>query len=228
MLTGKTVINGLFGDKPNPADKAMPYLDQAKGLYDPYAQQGQAAYNQLNPLYGQMGQDPAAFLENLMKNYEPSRGYQLQRDEGMRALGNSAAAGGMRGSMQDMVNESRLTDNLMGNDMQQWLQNVLGIQGAGMQGLQGFYNTGYDATNNLANIFGQQGNLAYNRQNYENANDPLNNLAKLGGTFAGGMFGTSGMGNMMSGMGGGGYGGDMSQMFGNMPRQGTTLGSSFF
>lgn len=176
---------------PSPMSAANPYFDRAYGLYDPYQQQGQAAYNQLNPQLGQMSSDPAAFLENLMKSYTASRGYGMKRDEMLRAAGNSAAAGGMRGSPSDMQNEAQLTDMLMGEDMQQWLQNVLGIQGAGMQGLGHFYDTGAGATSDMANILGTQGSMAFQNQAQKNKNssDLWRNFARLGTTAAGGIGG---------------------------------------
>lgn len=183
----------LSGGK-NPAEAAAPYLDQIPGIanqyYSPYTQQGQQAYNTLQPQFSNMSTDPAAFLEHIMQNYEPSRGYQLKRDEGLRTASNTAAAGGMRGSMQDIGNESRLDDYLMSDDMQQWLQNVLGIQGAGMQGEQGFYNTGYDATKNLesdlANAMAQKANLEFYGQKDRNQsnNDLFSGIAKGIGAIA--------------------------------------------
>lgn len=166
----------FIGGGRNPADAAMPYFDQIPGMlqqnYNPYIQRGTTAYGAMAPQYNQMSTDPAAFLESIMGKYEPSKGYQLKLDEGMRAAGNSAAAGGMRGSMQDIQNESRLASSLMGDDMQQWLNNVLGLHTRGLQGQQGLYNTGYDATRNMtgdmANVMGTQGSLAFQGQANKN------------------------------------------------------------
>ncbi len=171
-------LSSLFKGGKNPADAAMPYLNQIPGVghnaYDPYIQEGQNAYNQMQGPISQMTQDPAAFLEKIMGSYEPSKGYQLRRDEALRAAGNTAAAGGMRGSMQDIESESRLTDSLLGEDMQQWLNNVLGLQTQGLQGQQVFYNSGLQSSGNLADLLGgalnQKAGLAFQGQAQKNAN----------------------------------------------------------
>ncbi len=203
--------------KYDPASKAMPYLNQAQDQYLPYQQQGQAAYNQLNPVYSQMTQDPAAYLEQLMGGYEPSKTYQTHRDEALNAIGNTAAAGGMRGSPQDIINSTRLSDSLLGSDMQQWLQNVMGLQGMGLQGQQHFYDTGVGATSDIANILGSKGGLSFQSQSQQNqrAMDLLNSLIKGGTSIAGGMAG--GGAGAASSMGGG------SEFLASNPRAGMSF-----
>src|ERR1700733_2066781 len=132
-------LSDFFKGGKNPADAAMPYLNQIPGMekqyYDPFINQGREAGNTLAPQFNQISQDPAAFLESIMGKYQPHRPYQLRNEEALRTAGNTAAAGGIRGGLSDIKNESRISDALLGQDMQQWLQNVLGIQGAGQQGL---------------------------------------------------------------------------------------------
>jgi hypothetical protein len=195
----------------NPADAAMPYLDMARQGYDPYVQQGQEAYGKLNPLFSQMGQDPAAYLEKLMGGYQQSPAYQKQFEEMSRAAGNTAAAGGMRGSLSDIQNEADISRSLMGQDMQQWLQNVLGIQGTGLQGLGNFYEKGYGATSDIGNILNSQGSLAFQGQAQKNKsmNDLISGLLSAVGTIGGGIFGgpvggAAGgtLGKLLAGLGG--------------------------
>ena len=188
-------LSDFFSGGKNPADAAMPYLNQipgmAKGYYEPYINKGNEAYNIFNPELNQMTSDPAAFLEKLMKGYEPSRGYQLQRDEALKAAGNSAAAGGMRGSSNDISNEARIADTLQGEDMQKWLQNVLGIQTRGQEGEQSLYNQGYNASNalssDLSNVLGTQASLAFQGQANQNQSrsDLLSGLIKALGSVGG-------------------------------------------
>jgi hypothetical protein len=197
-------LSDFFKGGKNPADAAMPYLNQIpgmeKGYYDPYIQQGNQASNTLNPQLQQMGGDPTAFLEKIMKGYEPSKAYQLRRDETQQAAGNSAAAGGMRGSINDITNQARLTDSLLGDDMQQWLNNVLGIQKEGNQGLQHQFDTGYDASKSLSgdlsNVLGTQAGLAFQGQANQNQShsDLLSGLLKALGGVAG--FGLPGGGTI--------------------------------
>lgn len=185
-------LSNLFKGGKNPADAAMPYLNQIAPMeqanYYPFITRGDIAYQGLRGPYDKMSTDPAGFLEEILKGYEPSRAYGLKRDEMERAAGNTAAAGGMRGSLQDITNESRIADSLLGEDMQQWLQNVLGIQGRGLEGEQHLYDTGFDATKSMtgdiANVLGTQGSLAFQGQANKNRSqsDLLSGIVKaLGG-----------------------------------------------
>lgn len=187
------LVSSFSGGGNSPSNSAMPYLDQAentlKQYYDPYIQQGQQAYNTVNPQLTGMASNPTEFLNALMKSYQPSQAYQLKRDEMSRAAGNTAAAGGQRGSQYDINQQVRLDDILMGEDMQKWLQNVLGIQNTGLSGMSNFYNTGYDASKSLSgdlsNILGTKSQLAFQgqRENNQQQNDILGGL--LGGFGAG-------------------------------------------
>lgn len=171
----------------DPAKKAMPYLEEAKGLYDPYMQQGQQAGNELYPDYSNMMKDPGAYLESLMQGYEPSTAYQQKFGAMSQAAGNTAAAGGMRGSLGDIQNQAGLSQSLMGEDMQQWLQNVMGIKGAGLQGLGNFYEKGYGATSDKANILGSQGGLQFQSQSQQNKalQELISSLLNFGGKAVG-------------------------------------------
>lgn len=169
-------LSDFFKGGKNPADAAMPYLNQIPGMekqyYDPFINYGKEAGNTLAPQFNQMSTNPSDFLEGLLKHYEPSKAYQLRNEEALRAAGNTAAAGGMRGSLGDIKNESRISDALLGQDMQQWLQNILNIQGLGQQGLGHQFDTGYDASKSLSgdlsNVLGTQAGLAFQGQANKN------------------------------------------------------------
>lgn len=188
-------LSDFFKGGKNPADAAMPYLNEIPGMehkaYDPYIGYGKDAATTMNPIFSQMGKDPVAFLENIMKGYEPSKSYQLREEEASRAAGNTAAAGGMRGSLSDIKNQARIADSLLGEDMQQWLQNVMGIQTEGLTGLNHFFDTGFDATKgltgDLANVLGTKAQLAFQGQANQNQSrsDLLSGLVKALGSVAG-------------------------------------------
>jgi hypothetical protein len=210
----------IFTKQGNPSDAAMPYLNKIPGVlndtYGDYMKQGQAEYPQLSSEYNSMGSDPAAYLESIMKNYKPSAGYQFKQDQMLKAAGNSAAAGGTRGSINDIQNEGHLTDMLMGDDMQNWLNNVLGIQQQGMGGQQHLYDTGYGATQNyasdLSNLYGTQAQSAYNGVASRNAANQ---------DFLSGLFGTAG--GVIGSIYGGSAGGKAGKIAGN--NLGRTAGS---
>lgn len=162
----------------------MGYLNQipgmAQGYLNPYTEEGRKAYNSLldqysntsttNPNqfpaeYGQMARDPNAFVNNLMKGYEPSRGYNYKQNQMLGAARNSAASGGFAGTQYDQGYQSELIRDLLGSDMAEYLTNVMGIQNKGLAGeegrldsrgraLTGMVNMGGNAAHDLANILG--------------------------------------------------------------------------
>jgi|SRR6185503_597746 len=178
----------------NPADKANEYLSQipgvSHGVYDPYIGRGNQAGDILSKRFGEMSNDPMAFINKIMQGYNQSDAYKFKADELGRAMGNSAAAGGMRGSFQDQENQAKLVQGLMGEDMQQWLQNVLGVNAQGLSGEQGLYGTGFNASSNLENTLasnlGAQGQYAYAGQAGQNQNraNMLSNILKGVGAVA--------------------------------------------
>ena len=195
-------LSDFFKGGENPANAAMPYLNQIPGMekqyYDPFINQGREASNTLTPQFNQKTTNPAEFLEAIMKKYQPSRSYQLRNEEALRTAGNTAAAGGMRGSLGDIKNESRITDVLLGDDMQKWLNNVLGLQDQGEKGLGHEFDTGYDAskslTGDLSNVLGTQATLGFQGQANQNRSksDQLSAILQaigVGGSIGGSLLG---------------------------------------
>lgn len=158
----------LFGK--NAADVAMPYYQQASQGYSPYMQQGQQAGKEVSDLYHGMTSDPTGHLNSMLGQYQESPEYQRKLQEALRAAGNSAAAGGMRGSYQDMQGAAGIASSMADEDMQNWLKNVLGIEQFGAEGQSHISDMGYNAQNQYANALMNQGNLAYGGQQQQNAN----------------------------------------------------------
>jgi hypothetical protein len=83
----------------------------------------------------------------------------------------------MRGTAQDQMQQQQITQGLLGNDMQQYLSNALGVQQGGLQGEQGLYGMGFNASqglgSDLMNVLGQQGGMAYNQGRDQNASSGL-------------------------------------------------------
>jgi hypothetical protein len=173
----------------NPAEKAQPYFNQipqvAQQAYNPYIQQGQQAEQGLPNYYQELTHNPMDYYNRILEGYKPSKGYDLQSQQMMRAAEGAAASGGFLGTPADQADRAALIQSLLGNDMQQYIQNIRGIQGEGAQGLQAYGNRGYGATQNLANLetnnLASQGTLAY--QGQANKNNQLQQLisALLGG-----------------------------------------------
>lgn len=207
-------LDKLFGLK-DPQEEATPYLEQLPGIahqtYDPYVQAGQQAQAGLAPQYQSMAQDPAQFYEKLLSQYKPSRSYQQQLQEATRAAGASAAAGGMRGSQQDIQNAAQIASTLSGEDMQRWLRNITGLMGTGMEGQERLAGRGFEASKGLGSdimgITGQRAGLAFQgaRESNQRIADLIKALTSGGAFVAGTPTGTPGAPSTL--------GADMFKMF---------------
>jgi hypothetical protein len=211
-----SILSKLFGGK-NPADAAMPYLNQIPGVghdaYDPYIGAGQTAGQNTQNQYEGLMNDPTGFINKLMQGYNTSEGYQFSKDQLTKEMGNTAASGGFAGTSYDQQQQGAGIQGLLSKDMQQFLSNALGVYGTGLQGEQGIADKGYDASGKLADILGgslnQQGGLAFQGQSQQNANKTsmINSLVKALGMAAGGAA-TGGMGGIFAGgLGSGMFGG---------------------
>jgi hypothetical protein len=204
---GGSIGAGIAGKPkagPNPANSAMPYLNQIPGVgqqyYNPYIQQGQRQGNMLEDQFSRMSQDPTAFLNALTQGYKPSEGYGFKRDLLSKELGNTAAAGGYSGTENHQLQQGELINGLLNTDMQQYLNNILGIQGAGQQGAQQQALQGFQASGNLADYLGnnlnQQASLGYHGQAQQNSNRLSGNNALMNflGRAGGSLLGAAGEG----------------------------------
>lgn len=208
-----SILDSIFGKRSNPMDEANKYLGQIPGtgheFYDPYINQGRGASNRLGSEYENMLNDPTGFIDNIMKNYKTSEGYNFQKDQLTKELGNTAAAGGIAGTPLDQMNQGKGIQGLLSQDMQQYLQNALGIHTQGLGGEEGIANKGFGASGSLADLLGnalnQQGGLAFqnSQQNNSNRSAMISALVKaLGG--AAGAFGNPFGGGLAGPMSGGG------------------------
>ena len=204
---------GHGGGGSNPAEAGTPYYNQAKEAigegYNKYIGQGDEAYKVLSDIFKQYTSNPEEVINKIMGNYKPSEGYQYKLNQGLNTARNAAAAGGYVGNPDDIGHQVDIEGRLMSDDMQQWLNNVLGIKNQGIAGQGEFYNKGYQAStgkaSDLANIFGTEATNAISgareqKTQQQKLFDALIGLTGLGG---GGGFG----GGAFSGGGGGGSGG---------------------
>lgn len=114
-----------------------------------YAQAGNEALEQQMALLGLRG--GKAMESAFMKN--PAQAFaQKQMEQSL--LRNQAATGGLRGSgVQKEL--AQLTSGLTNQNIQQQLAQLGQISGRGQQASTGLYNTGYDAAQGVASIYGQ-------------------------------------------------------------------------
>ena len=194
----------------NPANAAQPYLQQIPGVghqyYDPYIQQGQQAGQTLQSEYGKQ-LDPTTFLNELQKGYKPSESYQFRKDDLMKEMAAVAGQGGYAGTPMAQRQYGEQANRILSEDQQQYLQNALGIYGQGISGEQDFYNKGYGASGNMADLLGgalnQQGGLAFQGQSQQNTNRQalIRALAQALGLGAGAAMNPAGAGaNVLGGI----------------------------
>lgn len=164
----------LFGNNKNPYDSASEYFNQIpeklENAYNPYIQEGQGLG--LKDFYHTLMNDPGSILESLGKGYQKSPGYDFERQQGLNAINNAAAAGGMLGTNQHQQMAGDLATNLANKDYGSYLDRAQGLYGKGLSGLEGLFNTGYDASKSLAENLSQalmsQGQLAAKGDQYQN------------------------------------------------------------
>ena len=169
--------------------------------------------------YNQLMNDPNAIINRLGAGYQRSPGYDFRLKQGQQGLNNAAAAGGMLGSNQHQQQADELSQNIANQDYQQYLQQAMGLYGAGLQGNQNLYNTGLQGIQGLYNtgIQGQQGLAALGQQS---ASELANNLAQALMSQANLKYAGQANQNQQTGgmignlLGFGGGGGGLSNLFG--------------
>lgn len=188
-----TALGGLFGlsgeGQKNPADSAMPYLNQIPGkvspYYDPFINAGKNSMGTTGGIYDEMSKNPGDYYNKLASGYKESPGYQRRLNEALQAGTNAQAAGGMAGSNQHQEMNMNLANDIAGKDFNDYLSQVLGINQFGLQGEENATNRGFNASTGLANLLGsnlaQQGGLAFQGQAGQNQA----NAANMGNIFGG-------------------------------------------
>lgn len=171
-------IAGLFGDKKkdNPANAAMPYLNQIPGTLNPYFQPyinaGQRVSPELEALYGRLSKNPGDVYNELGAGYKQSPGYQLRLKEALQAAGNAQAAGGMLGTPLHSALAGRIGEQVAGDDFEKYINHLWDMMKGGIGGQQGIANQGYEAGTrygeNIGNLLGTQADVAFKGKAGEN------------------------------------------------------------
>lgn len=185
----------LLGGGKNPAKSAMPYLEKAATVgpqyYNPYIEQGQKAGEIAGNQYQQMTQNPTGLYDEILAHYTPSKGLQYKLSEAQKAAHNAAAAGGYAGGNRDIADRTQLINDILSGGQDEYVRSILGILGTGLQGQENALTRGFGASGNLAsdlsNIYGTQGNLAYQGQAEQNKSKQqlMNLIAQALGTAGG-------------------------------------------
>lgn len=178
----------------DPSKMANKYMDQIPGVgkqyYNPFIDRGERAGSKLEGEYGKL-MNPTSFMDEIMKHYTESEGAKYEKNELGRGIGATAAAGGFAGTPEHQKEYGEMASGLMSKDMQQYLQNALGVYNTGLSGEQDFYGKGFDASGKLADMIGgtlaSQGGMAFQQGSQTNASRDafMNALMKALGQAAG-------------------------------------------
>lgn len=129
------------------------YFPQQQGYLNPFLKAGQGAIPDFQNWLKSM-QNPSGFINNLMGSYQESPYAHYQQDQAMRSAQNMGSASGLTGSTPLTQFAQQNARDISSQDMNQWLQNVLGINsqyGAGQMGLMG---QGMQAGNAMSQMLG--------------------------------------------------------------------------
>src|SRR5579859_440815 len=217
-------LGSLFGGGgSDPYKAAAPFLNKIPGAthpyYDQYIRAGNQALWQQYGNYNNLLNNPGQMLSQWGQGYQQSPGYQWQLNQGEQAINNAAAAGGMAGTPQHQQYAGQLASNLANQDYYNYLGHVQGLYGAGLQGLSGINQMGFNANDQVARIMAdllsQQGQLQFagqaakNQSEGQGAGDILGGIGAIAGSVLGGPLGSAG-----GGIAGSAVGNAVSHMFG--------------
>jgi len=172
-------FGGLFGNSGAPYGDAMKqfqnYFGQAQGYQQPFWEAGKNAIPQFQEWLGGM-KDPSGFINKQMGNYQESPFAKYQQQQGVRAAQNMGSRGDMAsggiGSTPLMQFAQQNAQNISSQDMNQWLQNVIGVNTQYGQGLNNLMSGGQNAANSMSGISQLLGQLmgqgAYGQRAGEN------------------------------------------------------------
>lgn len=186
------LLYGLFGDAGAPYEAAGSELDkyfpQAQQYQQPFYDAGTGAIPQYQKWLQGM-QDPSKFMNNLMGQYQESPYAQNLQRQSRQAGMNAASASGLTGSTPFAQQMQQNAGNIASGDMNQWLQNVLGVNsqyGAGQAGMMEMGQHSADSlTNMIKEYMNNKANLAYNQENASQGQTGslFSGLAGLAGLF---------------------------------------------
>jgi len=180
---------GLFGmmqNNKNPADVAMPYLNNIPGqispYYQPYVNAGQNALGTIQPEFKNLLANPGGKLNQIGQNFQQSPGFKFALQQALQGAGHAAAAGGMAGSPEHEFENMALATNLGNQEYYNWLKPATELYGTGLTGTQDIFHQGQiaskDLSDQIANILAQKAQLAFTGEQQQNMaqNQALNNV----------------------------------------------------
>lgn len=162
-------------EREDPEKNANKYLNQIPGeqerYLNPFITAGQTAGNTLTGEYGKM-LNPTDFINKIMAQYSLSPGAKYQSGLLTKGIANTAASGGYAGTPEAQRQYAQTANDVMSQDMQEYLKNALGVYDTGLSGEQDIYGKGFEASGSLADalasVLGSQGGLAFQQGTQSN------------------------------------------------------------
>lgn len=199
-------------------------LQQSLGYLSPYEQIGSQAMGDYTSALGQYA-DPTQLYSKIMGTYQQSPAAQFQEQQGMGQLQNTMESQGLAGSGQEAKDVLGYSQGLSSQDMQQYLQNTLGMGQTYLSGMGGVAQLGPQMAMQEAGLTqgtaGQLGGLS----------EALAQLQQQGGqSYSAGLMGLLGGG--LTGLGSYAGGGGLSGLFGGfgsglIPKKTTDTNKTF-
>ena len=168
------------------------YYGQAQNYLNPYQEQGQQAYGNLNEAMQQL-MNPTQLYDQFMNDYQMSDAARFNQGRAEQSGLNALSSMGLLGSTPGIQAIQAGTSQIGAQDEQQYLQRMIDqyLQGANLA--QGIYGTGAQAGNqlsqNASNMGSNSAQAAFGRQNAPGemmAGLLKSGLGALGGSFGGG------------------------------------------
>lgn len=127
-------------------------IGQAQQYFNPYYQAGVGAIGPYQQAVSQ-GQDPAALYNNMMSGYRESPELQAQIAAGEQGASRAASAAGMLGSGAELKNAASIAQGLRADDVQKYLDRVLGIRNQYLQGEGSLAGMGSQAAGSMGGLY---------------------------------------------------------------------------
>lgn len=185
LLSGLGIGQGSYK---NPSKDAMPFMEEIRkmlpGYFNPTIEAGGRALPQAEEANRAM-MDPSALMQKIGAGYQSSPGFEFAKGQGLNAMQNAQAAGGMLGTPQHEQQSGELATNLANQDYMNYLREALGLYGKGAAGAQDMWKTGSAAQmglgEDMSSVLGSQGALAFKGREQQNAfkSEGYGNLLKL-------------------------------------------------